>query len=86
MTDPLNEAERSHAARQGWEIATVYDTRGYVAEAIVPSAGSPFTSPFHARQFVWDTAKVLDPVCQRALKIVANSELAGKSKTRKKRK
>ena len=76
--------EQRAAATQGWQLATVYDTRGYFTWAIAPLDGSPHASAFHAQQFVWERAKTGDLVCRRALAIVTASELAGKSKSTKK--
>ena len=76
--------EQLVATAQGWQLATVYDTRGYFTWAIAPLDGSPHASAFHAQQFVWERAKAGDLVCRRALSLVAASELAGKSKASKK--
>ena len=77
-------AEQRAAATQGWQLATVYDTRGYFTWAVTPTESSPHASVFHAQQFVWARAKAGDLVCRRALSLVAASELAGKSKAPKK--
>lgn len=84
MADKLTTNERDHAARQGWRLVTVYDTRGYFADAVAPTENSPHTSAAHAFQFVWSQAKAGDLVCRRALSLISASELAGKSKTVKK--
>ena len=84
MTDKLTTNERDHAARQGWRLVTVYDTRGYFTDAVAPTVNSPHTSAAHAFQFVWSQAKAGDLVCRRALSLITAGELTGKSKTAKK--
>ena len=84
MTDKLNENDEMLAKAMGWKLEHVYDTRGYFAFAVVPSSGSKFKDGHEARQFVWDTAQQGNKLCRRALTIVTQSELVGKSKTAKK--
>lgn len=84
MTDKFNENDEMLAEAMGWKLEHVYDTRGYLAFAVVPSPGSKFKNGHEARQFVWDTAKQGNKLCRRALTIVTQSELVGKSKTVKK--
>ena len=86
MTDKLTTSELQNANVQGWTLETVYDTRGYFAQAIVPSRTSPHTSAGDAFQFVWARAKAGDLLCRRALSIVSASELAGKSRSAKTKK
>lgn len=86
MTDDFSIADVAVAASQGWKLELVYDARGYFAHAVVPAARSSFKFPHDAMQFVWTRAKLNDAVCQRALRLVSASELAGKSKTKKARK
>lgn len=86
MTDDFSITDVAVAASQGWKLELIYDTRGYFAHAVVPAAHSSFKFPYDVMQFVWSRAKLNDAVCQRALRLVSASELAGKSKTKKARK
>ena len=84
MKDKLTIDELQRAERLGWTLAIVYDTRGYWAQAILPAPNSSLPNAGAAQQFVWDGARVGDALCRRALSIVAASEMAGKSQTKKK--
>ena len=81
----LTKTEAEEASRQGWQLAPVYDTRGYFTAAILPAIGSRLESAAAAMAFVWARAKTGDIVCRNALSIVSAAELAAKnSKKRKK--
>lgn len=78
----MNEQETTNdsaaAALQGWKLDVVYDLRGYFVQAIVPTRGSRFTTPFEAYQHAWGAAKRGDATARRALSAVAASEMAAK--------
>ena len=84
MKDQLTPDELQRAERLGWTLTTVYDTRGYWAEAILPSPGSSLPNAGAAQKFVWEGARTGDALCRRALSIVAASEMAGKTQPKKK--
>lgn len=84
MTDKFNENDETLAEAMGWKLEHIYDTRGYFTFAVVPSPSSKFKNGHEAQQFVWDAAKQGNKLCRRALTIVTQSELVGKSKTAKK--
>lgn len=86
MIESLTTDEQTHAARQGWMLAPIYDTRGYFCVAVLPTKTSSHTSAGAAFQFVWELAKQGDLVCRRALALVSSSEMAGKSKVAKTKK
>jgi hypothetical protein len=70
----------------GWEIATVYDTRDFFVDVIVPSIGSRFKTPYEAAQHVLTKAKTNDAACIAALRHVAASNAARHTKTTGKKK
>jgi hypothetical protein len=78
--------ERVAADAQGWTLIEIYDARGYHSYAVAPTASSPLASPYDAFQFVWQRARTGDNLCRRALGLIAASELAGKSSTKRRRK
>lgn len=78
MTDSLTTNEIALASMQGWQLSPVYDARGYMTEAILPTDGR-FPSAGHAYEFVWARAKMNDKLAQKALAKIAQSELAGKA-------
>ncbi|MDH0200694.1 hypothetical protein [Comamonas aquatica] len=84
MADKFNENDDALAEAMGWKLEHIYDTRGYLAFAVVPSSNSKFKNGHEARQFVWDAAKQGNKLCRRALTIVTQSELVGKTKPPKK--
>lgn len=84
MTDKFNENDERLAGVMGWKLEHIYDTRGYFTFVVVPSSSSKFKNGHEAWQFVWDAAKQGNKLCRRALAIVTQSELAGKSKATKK--
>ena len=78
--------ERVAADAQGWALVEIYDVRGYHSYAVAPAPNSPLASPYDAFQFVWQRARGGDSLCRRALGLIAASELAGKSSTKRSRK
>lgn len=78
--------ERALADAQGWALVEIYDVRGYHSYAVAPTASSPLASPYDAFQFVWQRARTGDNLCRRVLGLIAASELAGKSSTKRRRK
>lgn len=80
MTEHWSEQDAAHAARQGWQLVPVYDTRGYFAHAVLPLEIGPHVVPR-----VWGMAKEGDRICQKALQIVTSSEIAGRSTNRRKK-
>jgi hypothetical protein len=59
-----------------WQIVSVWDTRGFFADAIVPTPQSPFKTPYEAAQHVLHGARAGDARCQVALHQVALSNAA----------
>lgn len=86
MTGRLTAEQQDWARRQGWTLADVYDTRGFVAQAVLPTPSSLFATPYQAFQFVWNRAKAGDDTCKRALQIVTADDMRGKSSLRKTKK
>ncbi len=80
----MNDKKSEAAATSGWELVDVYDTRGYMAKAIVPTPGSALATPYEARMFVWEAARRGDSFCASALSIVASSELHARPKRKSK--
>lgn len=75
------------AASQGWMLRPVYDVRGYHTIAAFPvEKASHLKSAHHAQQFIWERAKQGDPICRKALQLIAAAELAGKAKSTRKKK
>ena len=70
----------------GWKIASVWDTKGFFADAIVPTENSPFKTPFEAAQHVLTNARLGNKVCQEALRQVAMSNAARNTKPPRKKK
>lgn len=78
----MTQIQNMVARAQGWALETMYDSRGYVTCAVVPSGPTPFNTPREAMEFVWGRAKEGDLTCRQALSIVSASELAGKTRGR----
>lgn len=72
-----------NAAGLGWEVVSVYDTRGFVTDAIVPAKGSKLKTPYEAAQHVLERAKAGDKNCQAALRQVAASNATRTTRKRK---
>ena len=66
--------KRQESATAGWQLADVYDTRGYWTVAVVPH-GPRFATPHDAHQFVWDCAKRGDKECRDAMSAVVHTEM-----------
>lgn len=81
----MTKAEVEEASRQGWQLAPVYDTRGYFTAAILPTKGSRLESAAAAMAFVWARAKAGDTVCRNALSLVSAAELAAKNPKKRKK-
>lgn len=70
----------------GWKIVGVWDTRGFFADAIVPTEGSPLKTPFEAAQHVLTHARLGNKACQEALRHVAMSNATRSTKPPRKKK
>ena len=83
----MNEKTKTHrdaaAASHGWQLVTVYDTRGYWTTVIAPTPGSKLDSIREATKFVWESARHGDAACREALSIVTAAEMAGRTKRKK---
>lgn len=80
MVDSLTTHEEAIAVAQGWQLSPVFDTRGYVSHAVLPTQDSPHRDASVAFSFVWARAKQGDAVCRRALSIITAAELANTDK------
>jgi hypothetical protein len=69
MTDPK-------PTNDAWQIVSVWDTRGFFADAIVPTPQSPFKTPYEAAQHVLHGARAGNTQCQAALRQVTLSNAA----------
>ena len=67
----------------GWQLVTVYDTRGYWTTVIAPTPGSKLDSIHEATKFVWEGARHGDVACREALSIITAAEMAGRTKRKK---
>lgn len=74
MLDLLNEKEAAAAQEQGWSLAPVYDMAKDVWEVAVFATTADVT-PFTALAWVTERAKKLDPVCAKALQLIAISRI-----------
>lgn len=74
MTERLDENDVLAAAKQGWALEEVYDTRGYFVQVAVPTpSGSPFKSSHAASTYVLHRARKGDALSIRAMKLIAAS-------------
>ena len=84
MNEKTKTRRDAAAASYGWQLVTVYDTRGYWTTVIAPTPGSKLDSVHEATKFVWESARHGDAACREALSIITAAEMAGRTKRKKK--
>ncbi len=85
MFDLLDEAEADYAARNGWQLCTVYDagTKRWALE-ILPTANNPIKSAWATTQQVSNRARQNDAIAIRSLSLVMRSIQMGAAAPQKK--
>ena len=74
MIDSFTTIDMTAAQAEGWMLETIYDTRGFFAQIIVPAKGSTrFTTSYEAAAHVLGRARSGDTLSTRAMQTVAAS-------------
>jgi len=75
----LTDNERLIASGQGWQLIDTYDISGRWVLAAYPT-DARLDSPFHAKSFIWEAAKMGDALCRKALSLITASEIGTSTK------
>lgn len=87
MFDLLNDEETNYAARNGWQLCTVFDadTKRWILE-VLPTANNPIKSAWATMQQVTAHARQNDEVAIRTLSLIMRSVQMGAAAPKKKTK